>query len=71
MGKKISKEQIKRESGYLYYLGKDGFVWQSPMKTNKSGKKQKIGSEKIERQKGFMYYVDGNGYVCEAKMKNQ
>ncbi|MCC7552364.1 hypothetical protein KO317_01715 [Candidatus Micrarchaeota archaeon] len=70
MGKRVGKEQIERENGYLYYVGKDGYVWRAPMKHNKSGRKKKIGNEKIEKKKGFMYYVDGDGYVREAKMKN-
>lgn len=70
MGKRIGKEQIKRESGYLYYLGKDGFMWRSPMKTNKKGKKAKVGTEKITRKPGCMYYLDKAGYVGEAQMKN-
>ena len=70
MGKKIGNEKINREDGYLYYVGKDGYVWASPMKHNKRGKKKKVGSEKINRKPGHMYYVDGKGFVCEAKMKN-
>jgi len=70
MGSKVSKEKIAREDGYLYYVGKDGFVWRSPMKVNKRGTKKKVGSEKINRKKGYMYYIDRSGYVCEAKMKN-
>lgn len=70
MGKKISSEKISREDGYLYYVGKDGYVWASPMKHNKGGRKKKVGGEKITRKSGCMYYVDSAGYVCEAKMKN-
>ncbi len=70
MGKKVGKEKIVREAGYLYYVGKDGYVWRAPMKHNKKGRKKKIGSEQITKAKGYMYYVDGDGYVREAKMKN-
>ena len=70
MGTKIGKEKIKREPGYLYYLGKDGFVWAAPMKNNKSGKKKKVGTEKIAREKGFLYYLGKDGFVGKAKMKN-
>ncbi|MFA5382912.1 MAG: hypothetical protein WC356_07110 [Candidatus Micrarchaeia archaeon] len=70
MGKRVGKEQIVRENGYLYYVGKDGYVWRAPMKHNKKGKKGKVGKEQIEKKKGYMYYVDGDGYVREAKMKN-
>jgi len=37
MGTKIGKEKIQREKGYLYFIGKDGYVWAAPMKHNKSG----------------------------------
>jgi len=70
MGKKVGTEKIKREDGYLYYIGKDGCVWRAPMKANKKGSKKKIGIEKIQKRKGYMYYVGKDGYVYEAKMKN-
>lgn len=68
MGHKIGNEKIHREPGYLYYVGKDGFVWRAPMKTNKRGRKKKIGTEKIRKKKGYMYYINKTGYVSEAKM---
>lgn len=67
MAEKISRESIKREEGYLYYLGKDGYVWQNPTRSNKSGKKVKVGNEKVERQKGYLYFVDSDGYVSRVK----
>lgn len=70
MGKRIGNEKINRENGYLYFVGKDGYVWAAPMKLNKSGRKKKVGNEKISKKKGYMYYIDKSGYVCEAKMKN-
>jgi hypothetical protein len=70
MGTKIGKEKIKREPGYLYYLGKDGYVWAAPMKNNKTGKKKKVGTEKIPREKGYLYYLGKDGFVGKAKMKN-
>lgn len=70
MGKRVGSEKIKREKGYLYYIGKNGYVWRTPMKVNKRGTKKQIGKEKIKRKYGYMYYVDKKGYVCEAKMKN-
>jgi len=70
MGKKVGTEKIKREDGYLYYIGKDGYVWHAPMKHNKKGKKKKVGTEKIAKKSGFMYYLGKDGYVYEAKLKN-
>ena len=59
----VSKEKLTRQPGYLYYLGGDGYVWASPMKSNKTGRKQKMGSEKINRVKGALYYLGKTGYV--------
>jgi len=69
-GEKVGSQKIDREDGYLYYIGKDGFVWATPMKHNKKGKKKKVGSEKISKQVGFLYYVDSEGFVKKVKMKN-
>ena len=70
MGETIGTEKITRESGYLYYIGKDGYVWAAPMKTNKAGRKKKVGTELVVRKPGCMYYLGKNGRVCEAKLKN-
>lgn len=70
MGQRIGSERISREEGYLYYVGKDGYVWRTPMRFNKSGTKKRVGTERIEKKKGYLYYLDEEGYVCEAKMKN-
>ena len=68
MAKRIGKEKIKREKGYLYYIGKDGCVWRAPMKSNKRGTKKKVGTEKIKKQPGYLYFLDKQGYVAMAKM---
>ena len=70
MGIKIGTQKIVREKGYLYYLGKDGFVWASPMKANKTGIKKKVGTEKFVREKGFLYYLGKDGFVYKAALKN-
>lgn len=70
MAERVGKEQTSREKGYLYYLGKDGFLWKTPTKLNKSGRKAKVGTEKIMRQDGYMYFLDKKGFISRAKMKN-
>jgi hypothetical protein len=70
MGRKIGSERISREDGYLYFVGKDGYVWRVPMKHNKRGSKKRVGSEKVQKEKGFLYYVGSDGFVYKAKMKN-
>jgi len=71
MAERMTAERITREDGYLYYLGKDGYVWRTPMKTNSRGRKAKVGSEKVARQKDFLYYIDKSGYVARAKMNRK
>lgn len=70
MGKKIGNEKIAREDGYLYFVGKDGYVWRVPMKHNKRGSKKRVGTEKVAKERGFLYYVGSDGFVYKAKMKN-
>jgi hypothetical protein len=71
MSERIGSEKLERENGYLYFLGKDGFVWKTPMKTNSRGRKGKVGSEKIKRASGFLYFIDKSGYVARAKMNRK
>jgi hypothetical protein len=49
-GEGVSKERMEREEGYLYNLGSEGYVWQNPMKGNKTGKRKRVGTEKIEER---------------------
>lgn len=71
MAERIGEERLAREDGYLYFLGKDGYVWRTPMKTNTRGRKARIGSEKIKRDTGYLYFIDKSGYVARAKMNRR
>lgn len=71
MAEKVSRESVDREDGFLYFLGKDGYVWRTPMKNNPSGRKSKVGSERVSRQDGFLYFIDKAGYVARTKMNRK
>ncbi|MCL5442148.1 MAG: hypothetical protein M1603_00470 [Candidatus Marsarchaeota archaeon] len=71
MAERVGSEAIEREDGYLYYLGKDGYAWRTPMKSNKRGRKQKVGSEKIQRADGYLYFIDKKGYIARTKMNRR
>ena len=71
MAERMTRERVSREDGYLYYLGKDGYVWRTPMKSNKRGRKAKIGSEKVRRADGYLYFIDKGGYVARTKMNRR
>ncbi len=71
MSEKVTRERVDREDGYLYYLGKDGYVWRTPMKTNTRGRKAKVGTERVMRAEGYLYFIDKSGYVARAKMNRK
>jgi hypothetical protein len=62
MSTKVNNEKIVRKPGYLYYLGKDGYVWASPMKSTKGGSKHRVGTQHVKRENG-MYFVSKEGYL--------
>ncbi|HZY70541.1 MAG TPA: hypothetical protein VFF67_06160 [Thermoplasmata archaeon] len=71
MAERVGSEHIRREKGYLYYLGKDGFLWRIPTRLNPAGTRARVGSEKILRQDGYMYFIDKAGYISRAKMREE
>ncbi len=71
MAERVGSERIDREDGYLYFLGKDGMVWRTPMKTNPRGRKARVGSEKVRREEGYLYFINKDGYVARAKMNRR
>lgn len=71
MAERVGSEKLSREDGYLYFLGKDGYVWRTPMKTNSRGRKGKVGNERIRREEGFLYFIAKDGYVARAKMNRR
>ncbi|MEM3841170.1 MAG: hypothetical protein QXN59_00530 [Candidatus Micrarchaeaceae archaeon] len=68
MAERVGREKIEKEDGYLYYVGKDGAVWKSPMRSNPRGKKARVSSERIEKEDGYLYFIDKNGYVARTEM---
>ncbi len=71
MAERVGSERVSREDGYLYYLGKDGYVWKTPMKANRRGRKARVSSEKVSRKEGYLYFIDKGGYVARAKMNRR
>ena len=76
MAEKLVKLGLKREDGYLYYIGKDGYVWRAKMARGgkKGGKPSKVatspvnGHYPVKKQPGYLYFVDKKGDVARAKM---
>lgn len=71
MGKKVARLGIVKDSGYLYYLDKQGNVSRSKMKRKDQTKKSKpelIHTLEYVRESGFLYYLDKDGDLAAAKM---
>ena len=70
MGEVVKSTGVSKESGYLYYLGKDGNVWRSKMaRAGKGGgNAEKVADAGVSRQSGYLYYIDKNGDVSRSPM---
>ena len=70
MAEKVAKPGVSKQSGYLYYLGKDGNVWRSKMArgASKGGSAEKVADSNVTRESGFLYFIDKDGDVSRAKM---
>ncbi|PIU83562.1 MAG: hypothetical protein COS68_03380 [Elusimicrobia bacterium CG06_land_8_20_14_3_00_38_11] len=72
MAQEIAKAGVKRASGYLYYIDKQGDVSRAKMargrKKGKGGKPQKVAKVGVKKEKGYLYFLDKKGNVSRAKM---
>ena len=70
MAEKVKTTGVKKESGYLYYLGKDGNVWRSQMaRAGKGGgNAAKVADAGVKREAGYLYFIDKDGDVSRSKM---
>lgn len=70
--KLVQKVGVKRESGYLYYIDKQGDVSRAKMARGgkKGGRPAKVQKVGIKKQKGFLYFLDKKGHISRAKMVN-
>ncbi len=71
MAEKVARVGVKKESGYLYFVDKDGDVGRAPMvrgggKTG--GKKEKVAEAGITKESGYLYFVDKDGDISKAQM---
>ena len=70
MAQKIAKTGVKRVTGYLYFVDKQGDVSRAKMaRGGKSGgKKEKVARAGVDKEKEYLYFVDKQGDVARAKM---
>ena len=70
MSQKVTKAGVKRETGFLYFIDKQGDISRAKMARGgkKGGKPQKVQKMGITKEKGFLYFIDKQGDVSRAKM---
>lgn len=71
MGEVVCNCGIQRESGYLYFINKDGNAARVKMarKGQKTDKTQEVVHEcNITREEGYLYYIDKGGNAAKTKM---
>jgi len=71
MAEILVKCGLKRESGYLYFVDKNGNAARVQMarKGQKTSKKQEVLHKAgVKREKGYLYFIDKKGNIARAKM---
>lgn len=73
MGEKVAKVGIKKESGYLYFVDKNGDVSRAKMaragrKRGSTGKTEKVQKVSVKKESGYLYFIDKAGDISRAKM---
>ena len=70
MAKKVAKVGVKKESGFLYFVDKNGDVSCAKMArgSKKGGAAKKVAKVGIKKESGFLYFIDKNGDISCAKM---
>ena len=70
MAEKMATTGVKKDKGYLYYLGKDGNVWRSKMArgASKGGSAEKVADANVKREGGLLYFIDKDGDVSRSPM---
>lgn len=70
MAEKMQKVGIKRESGYLYFIDKQGDISKASMARGgkKGGKSLKVKKIGLKKEKGHLYFVDKDGDISRSVM---
>lgn len=70
MAQKVYKCGVKKRKGYLYFVGKNGHVYETKMARGKrkGGGRKIIAKSGVKKKKGYLYFIDKKGDVSMAKM---
>ena len=70
MAEKVAKVGVKKQSGYLYFVDKQGDVSRAKMARagKKGGKVEKVAKVGVKKASGYLYFIDKSGDISRAKM---
>ena len=70
MAEKVKNTGVTKQSGYLYYLDKNGNVSRTRMArgANKGGNPEVFANAGVRRESGWLYFIDKDGDVSRARM---
>jgi len=72
MAEKVAKVGVKKESGYLYFVDKNGDVSRAMMArgggSKGKSKPEKVAKAGVKKESGYLYFVDKHGDVSRAQM---
>ena len=72
MAEKVQKVGVERNTGYLYYIDKQGDISRAKMARGgkNGGKPEKVQKAGVKKEKGYLYFLDKKGDISRAKMVN-
>ena len=70
MADKVKNTGVTKESGFLYYLDKNGHVSRTKMArgATKGGSSEVVANAGVQRESGWLYYIDKDGDLARTKM---
>jgi len=73
MAEKVRKVGVERESGYLYFIDKEGDISRTLMARGgeKVGKPSKVERVGLNKEKGYLYFIDKRGDISRSAMSRK
>ena len=70
MTEKVKNVGVTKQSGFLYFLDKNGHVSRTKMArgSNRGGTPEVVANASVRRESGWLYFIDKEGDVSRAKM---
>ena len=69
MAEKVKNTGVTKQSGFLYFLDKNGHVSKTKMArgADRSGTPEVVAKAGVQRESGWLYFIDKDGDISRAK----